>query len=85
MKNLKYALAAIALSTVSYGGFAAELVNSAPNGQQQIGVISATGGTNLSSLETQLSAKAAASGARSFEIISTTGQNKLHGTAVIYQ
>ncbi|WP_413721983.1 multiple stress resistance protein BhsA [Sodalis sp. RH23] len=85
MKNVKYAVAAIALSVVSFGSFAADLVNAAPADQQQVGVISATGGSNLSSLESQLADKAAQSGAKSFQITSTTGQNNLHGTAVIYQ
>ncbi len=85
INNVKYALAAIALAAVSFGSFAADLVSSAPAGQQQVGVISATGGTNLSSLESQLSAKAAAAGAKSFTITSTSGQNNLHGTAVIYE
>ncbi|HEY0210892.1 multiple stress resistance protein BhsA [Acerihabitans sp.] len=85
MKNVKYAVAAIALSVVSFGSFAADLVNSAPANQQQVGVISATGGSNLSSLESQLADKAAQSGAKSFQITSTSGQNNLHGTAVIYE
>lgn len=85
MKNVKTALLAIALSTVSFASFAADLVASEPQQQQQIGVISATGGSNLSSLEAQLNEKADAAGAKSFRITSTTGQNNLHGTAVIYQ
>lgn len=85
MKNVKYAVAAIALSVVSFGSFAADLVNSAPANQQQVGVISATGGSNLSSLESQLADKAAQSGAKSFQITSTSGQNNLHGTAVIFE
>jgi len=85
MKNVKYTVAAIALSLVSFGSFAADLVNSAPANQRPVGVISASGGSNLSSLESQLAAKAAQSGAKSFQITSTTGQNKLHGTAVIFE
>ncbi|MCU5775561.1 DUF1471 domain-containing protein [Erwiniaceae bacterium BAC15a-03b] len=85
MKNVKTAVIAIALSTLSFGSFAAELVNSEPQQQQQIGVISATGGSNLASLEAQLNEKASAAGAKSFRITSTSGQNNLHGTAVIYQ
>lgn len=84
MKNVKITLAALALATVSFSGFAAEQVNQAPADQQAIGVISATGSSNLSSLESQLSEKAQQAGASSFRITSTTGQNNLHGTAVIY-
>lgn len=85
MKNAKLAIAALMLSTVSFGSFAAQLLPSAPADGQRIGVISASGGTDLTSLENQLSAKATAEGAKSFVITSTTGQNTLHGTAVIYQ
>ncbi|QKJ87201.1 hypothetical protein PMPD1_2256 [Paramixta manurensis] len=85
MKNAKIAIAAIVFSTLSFGATAADLVNSAPEGQQKVGVISATGGHDLTSLETQLNAKANAAGAKSFRITSTTGQDVMHGTAVIYQ
>ncbi|TCV96656.1 multiple stress resistance protein BhsA [Biostraticola tofi] len=85
MKNVKYAVAAIALSALSFGSFAADLVTSVPAGQQKVGVINASAGSNLSSLESQLAAKATQSGAKSFQITSTSGQNNLHGTAVIYQ
>ncbi|MEA9391496.1 YdgH/BhsA/McbA-like domain containing protein [Acerihabitans sp. TG2] len=85
MKNVKYTVAALALSLVSFGSFAADLVTSAPANQRVVGVISATGGSNLSSLESQLAAKATESGAKSFQITSATGQNKLHGTAVIFE
>ncbi|RWR03644.1 membrane protein [[Pantoea] beijingensis] len=84
MKNIKSAVIALVLSSVSFAGFAAQEVNSAPADQQKIGVISATGSSNLSSLENQLAVKAEAAGAKSFRITSTSGRNNLHGTAVIY-
>lgn len=84
MKNLKMTLAAIALTSVSFAGFAADNVGQEPVNQQQVGVVTATG-TNLSSLESQLSAKADAAGAKSFRITSTTGNNRMHATAEIYQ
>lgn len=84
MKNIKLALAAVILGSVSFASLAAEQVDSAPANQQKIGVISATGSTNLTSLENQLSEKAELAGAKSFRITSTSGQNNLHGTAVIY-
>lgn len=77
-------LAAIALTSVSFAGFAADIVGQEPVNQQQVGVVTATG-TNLSSLESQLSAKADAAGAKSFRITSTTGNNRMHATAEIYQ
>ncbi|MGF6189749.1 multiple stress resistance protein BhsA [Serratia sp. 2723] len=84
MKNLKMTLAAIALASVSFGGFAAELVSSQPADLQKSGVISVSGASDLTSLENKLAAKADAAGAKSFQIIATTGSNKLHGTAIIY-
>ncbi|WP_431223141.1 multiple stress resistance protein BhsA [Serratia sp. L9] len=84
MKNLKMTVAAIALASVSFAGFAAELVNSQPADLQKAGVISVGGASNLTSLENKLAAKAEEAGAKSFQIISTTGNNKLHGTAIIY-
>ncbi|MRT25372.1 DUF1471 domain-containing protein [Enterobacteriaceae bacterium RIT697] len=84
MKSIKLTLAAVALSSIAFGNMAADLVNEAPLNQQQIGVVSASGSTNLTSLENQLSEKANAAGAKSFRITSTSGNNKLNGTAVIY-
>ncbi|SFJ74477.1 multiple stress resistance protein BhsA [Candidatus Pantoea symbiotica] len=84
MKSIKLTLAAVALSSIAFGSMAADLVNKAPMNQQQIGVVSASGSTNLTSLENQLAEKANAAGAKSFRITSTSGNNKLNGTAVIY-
>lgn len=84
MKSLKMTIAAIALASVSFGSFAAELVNSQPADLQKSGVISVSGASDLTSLENRLAAKAEAAGAKSFQIIATTGSNKLHGTAIIY-
>ncbi|WP_230492703.1 multiple stress resistance protein BhsA [Martelella alba] len=76
---------ALTLCGVSTSSLAVDQVNNDPLNQQPVGVVSATAGSNLSSLENALSAKAEAAGAKSYRIISTTGQNKLHGTAIIYQ
>lgn len=85
MKSIKLSLAALALSTLTFGAFAADQVSNDPINQQPVGTISVQGGSNLNSLEAQLNAKADEAGAKSFRITSTSGQNKLHGTAVIYQ
>ncbi|MCZ4058427.1 DUF1471 domain-containing protein [Pantoea sp. LMR881] len=85
MKKVKMVLLAALLSSVSLTSTAAELVGSAPVDQQKVGVISATGSTSLASLEQQLSEKASDLGAKSFRITSTSGNNNLHGTAVIYK
>ncbi|MDW8848273.1 YdgH/BhsA/McbA-like domain containing protein [Erwinia sp. MMLR14_017] len=84
MKTMKMTLAALALTSLSFAGFAADSVNQEPMNQQQVGVVSATG-SNLSSLESQLATKADAAGAKSFRITSTTGNNRMHATAEIYQ
>jgi len=49
------------------------------------GVIVASGATDLSSLKSQLAAKADAAGAKAFTITSTSGNNLMHATAVIYK
>ena len=74
MKTIKTFAAAIALATVSFTTFAAEH-----------GVIVASGATDLSSLTSQLAAKADAAGAKAFTITSTSGNNLMHATAVIYK
>jgi opacity protein-like surface antigen len=85
MKNLKIALAAIVLATVSSASFAADLVNAQPANQQKVGVINVSGASDLTTLESRLAAKADEAGAKSFRIIGTSGDNQLHGTAVIYK
>jgi len=84
MNSTQMILLAIALSTVSFGSFAAELVNSAPYQQQEVGIVSASG-SDLSTLESHLAAKADVAKAKSFRITSTSGHNRMHATAVIYQ
>ncbi|KHG49820.1 PF07338 family protein [Enterobacter hormaechei subsp. xiangfangensis] len=78
MKTIKYAVAAVALSALSFGAFAVEPVSSSQRG-------SAEGATTLDGLEAKLAEKAAAAGASGYTITSTNGNNKLSGTAVIYK
>jgi len=73
MKSIKKIAAIIVLTTVSFGSMAAE-----------IGTVTATGST-LSGLEAQLAEKAATAGATSYKIIEASGNNQLHGTAVLYK
>lgn len=85
MKNIKNFVAVLALSTLSFGSFAAEYVNSQEAAKlEQVGVVSVSGATDLSSLKAQLAEKADAAGAKAFTITSATGNNLMHGTAVIY-
>ncbi|MCC4107564.1 multiple stress resistance protein BhsA [Serratia ureilytica] len=85
MKNLKLTLAALALTSASFGSFAADLVTSQPADQQKVGVITVSGASDLTSLENSLSAKADQAGAKSFHIIGAGGNNQLYGTAEIYK
>lgn len=86
MKTIKYAVSAIALSTLSFGAFAAQSVTAAQaESLDKIGVVSAHGATTLDGLEAKLAAKAQAAGASGYSIISAAGNNKLSGTAVIYK
>ncbi|MBT9432488.1 DUF1471 domain-containing protein [Candidatus Sodalis endolongispinus] len=86
MKNVTFAIAAILLSTLSFASLAAQEVQQAPADQQKVGVVSATvNNSNLSQLQSELAAQADASGAKSYQITSASGENNLHGTAVIYQ
>lgn len=85
MKNIKNFVAVIALTTLSFASVAAEHVNSQDAAQyQKVGVISVSGATDLSSLKAQLAEKADAAGAKAFTMTSATGNNLMHGTAVIY-
>ena len=85
MKSINMMVVAAVLSGLSFASVAAQQVSSTPLDQQKIGVISATGSTNLLSLEQQLSEKASDAGAKSFRITSTSGNNNLHGTAILYK
>jgi len=85
MKNVKTLIAATILSSLSFASFAAVQVQATPAGQQEIGTVAVTAGTNLSSVENQLAQKAQASGASSYRITSVSGSDKLHGTAVLYK
>ncbi|WP_039055122.1 DUF1471 family protein YbiJ [Enterobacter sp. Bisph1] len=86
MKTTKYAVVAIALSTLSFGAFAAQPLSAAQTANaNKIGVVSAEGATTLDGLEARLAAKAEAAGATGYSIISAAGHNKLSGTAVIYK
>ncbi|WP_447870538.1 multiple stress resistance protein BhsA [Serratia fonticola] len=86
MKGIKYFAAATVLALTSFASVAAE-----PVSQQQaqslteVGVVSASGVTTLSSLEAKLAAKAKAQGASSYRIVAAGGNNMLHGNAIIYK
>lgn len=64
--------------------FAAQEINHA-DGKEKMGVISASNAYTLDELSDVLSRKADEQGATSFKILSTTGDNRLHGVAEIYK
>lgn len=86
MKNIKYFAISAAIALTSFTTLAAE-----PLSQQQalrlteIGVVSAGNASTLSSLEAKLAAQADAQGASGYRIIAASGNNLLHGTAIIYK
>lgn len=63
---------------------AAQEINHA-DGKEKIGVVSASNAYTLDELSDALSRKADEQGATSFKILSTTGNNRLHGVAEIYK
>lgn len=86
MKSIKYIVPALALSFVSFASIAATQIQHTPStGLNEIGVVSASSAGTLTDLESALAKKAEDAGATSFLITSATGNNKLHGTAVIYR
>lgn len=86
MKTIKYAVAALALTTLSFGAFAAQPVTAEQaQSMHKMGVVTAQGASTLDGLEAQLAEKAAAAGAKGYSITSANAYNKMSGTAVIYQ
>ncbi|MBK0081683.1 DUF1471 domain-containing protein [Kosakonia sp. S58] len=63
---------------------AAQEINQA-DGKEKMGVVSASNTYTLDELSDVLSRKADEQGATSFKILSTTGDNRLHGVAEIYK
>lgn len=63
---------------------AAQEINHA-DGKQKMGIVSASNAYTLEELSDVLSRKADGEGATSFKILSTTGNNRLHGVAEIYK
>ncbi|HCS5125472.1 TPA: DUF1471 domain-containing protein [Escherichia coli] len=63
---------------------AAQEINHA-DGKEKICVVSTSNAYTLDDLSNALSRKADEQGATSFKILSTTGNNRLHGVAEIYK
>ncbi|MEC5344876.1 DUF1471 domain-containing protein [Brenneria populi] len=77
---IKYiALFTVLFTSFSMNTFAAEQYS------QKMGVVSVSGASTLDELTRKIEKKAAESGASSFKITSAGGDNKLHGTAILYR
>lgn len=86
MNNLAKAFAIIILTTASFASFAATRVNSAPQGEHDMGTISTSiDGADPQVLHNKLAAEAAEKGAKSYQIIDTMGENNLSGSAEMYK
>jgi len=85
MKTIAMTFAAITLATASFTTLAATEVQSAPAGQQSLGMVSASTTGSLSGLQSELNAKASQAGASSYRIIGASGNNQLYGTAELYK
>ncbi|MBF7995989.1 multiple stress resistance protein BhsA [Rahnella laticis] len=85
MKTFTMTIAALTLATASFTTLAATEVQSAPAGQQTLGVVSASTYGSLPSLQSQLNAKAEQAGASSYRIIGASGNNQMYGTAELYK
>lgn len=83
MKVLLIATLVMGFISVSSAS-AAQEINHA-DGKEKIGVVSASNAYTLDELSDALSRKADEQGATSFKILSTTGNNRLHGVAEIYK
>ncbi|KFX07210.1 multiple stress resistance protein BhsA [Pectobacterium betavasculorum] len=75
MKIIKNFIAVITLSSLSFGAFAA----------QEIATLSVSGAKTLDAFEAQVAQKAKKAGASSYRIVSATGHDRLHGTAILYK
>ena len=86
MKNLKIVAVSVVLATLLFGSFAAEQVTrTQTENLDKIGTVSADSARTLGALESQLAAKADAQGASRYYIVSASGNNMMHGTAIIYK
>ncbi|PLR37954.1 hypothetical protein CYR55_09560 [Chimaeribacter californicus] len=85
MKNIKYFAVAVALSLAAFTGTAGAATLTQQDAGEKLGVVTASGATDLSTVEAQLAAKAQQAGASSYRIIAVSGNNKLHGTAELYK
>ena len=78
-------IATLVMGFISVSSASAALEINHADGKEKIGVVSASNAYTLDELSDALSRKADGQGATSFKILSTTGNNRLHGVAEIYK
>nr|WP_278977776.1 DUF1471 domain-containing protein [Providencia alcalifaciens] len=83
MKKLTLFAAALALGAVSFGSMAAEEVRQ--SSEPAAGYVTVSGAAGVNDLTAQLAKKADEAGAKSFRVISASGENEMSGTAAIYK
>ncbi len=83
MKNTLITALLMGIVTLN-SAFAAQAINNT-DGKEKIGVVSVGGAYTLDDLSDALARKADEKGASAYKILSTTGNNKLHGVAEIYR
>ena len=83
MKSLLITALVMGFISVNAASAAQEIHH--PAGKEKMGVVSASNAYTLDELSNALSRKADEQGATSFKILSTTGNNRLHGVAEIYR
>lgn len=83
MKSLLIISLVVGFITVNAASAAQEISHA--DGKEKLGVVTASNAYTLDDLANALSRKADEQGATSFKILSTTGNNRLHGVAEIYK
>ncbi|MDD7997157.1 YdgH/BhsA/McbA-like domain containing protein [Kosakonia radicincitans] len=84
MQRFTFIMATLFILGTTQQAFSAEQISDSI-GKQRIGVVSVSNALTLDELVNQLAEKADRQGASAFRVLSTTGNNKLHGDAEIYK
>ncbi|MFZ4835120.1 YdgH/BhsA/McbA-like domain containing protein [Rouxiella sp. Mn2063] len=82
---IRLTLAALAFSMANYATASQEVSRVASSQLMEVGVVSAGEAHTLDELNSKLAMKADAVNASSYRIISASGNNLLHGTAILYR
>ncbi|WP_413735617.1 hypothetical protein ACL2XP_23125 [Sodalis sp. RH21] len=85
MKIFSLTIAALALSALSYGSFAADMNHASAYDGQQAAVITASDRHEMPLRLGNPNEKVAKDGARAYPMTSVSGQNNMHSTSVVYE